>query len=105
MRTPQYTPHIHILGDGVGVGGGNDIETGGGGCSGWNEISDDGSDEWRFEAGDPSAIHPLDSRFFWTGRWGGPHPPHWQTRSFHIFPNLRSGVRNSIREFGTGPIF
>eukprot|EP01001_Neometanema_parovale_P008743 NODE_5003_length_992_cov_187.802071_g4795_i0.p1 GENE.NODE_5003_length_992_cov_187.802071_g4795_i0~~NODE_5003_length_992_cov_187.802071_g4795_i0.p1 ORF type:complete len:256 (-),score=35.42 NODE_5003_length_992_cov_187.802071_g4795_i0:224-928(-) len=43
----------------------------------WNNIQDDGQDEWVFESGDPAVVHDLDARFFWgvmIGQcvlWGG----------------------------------
>jgi len=34
----------------------------------WNDIKEDGSNEWVFEAGDPNAVDAFDSRFFWTAQ-------------------------------------
>jgi hypothetical protein len=42
----------------------------------WNDIKEDGTNEWVFESGDPNQVDAFDSRFFWwtqmvyTGLWG-----------------------------------
>ena len=39
----------------------------------WNNVRDDGSNEWVFESiENPSEIHPTDARLFWTGLYGAP---------------------------------
>eukprot|EP01012_Entosiphon_sulcatum_P043309 TRINITY_DN57570_c0_g1_i1.p1 TRINITY_DN57570_c0_g1~~TRINITY_DN57570_c0_g1_i1.p1 ORF type:complete len:231 (+),score=45.87 TRINITY_DN57570_c0_g1_i1:54-746(+) len=31
----------------------------------WNEISEDGQNDWQFESGDQAQVNPIDAKFFW----------------------------------------
>eukprot|EP00906_Rhabdomonas_costata_P009985 RCo014048 len=36
----------------------------------WNEIQEDGTNKWQFEAGDINSVHSFDSTFFWVVLFG-----------------------------------